>query len=642
MASSYEEIFKEENEKSYKDSFLLKRLWKYMSKYKLILFIAFFSLFVATIIDLAVPYVTKYGIDNVINIEQRYNIENGKYVRSDNGIYQLKNEDGRRFIINTETNEKIEISTETLKEITKSDINKLVYFSGFLLAILLIKMIISYLQVFYSNILGQKVIIDLRKELYEHVLNIKYSFFTKTPTGKITTRIVNDTQNLSDFFTDVLTSLTQDVAILIGVVILMFTLNVRLTMYSVIMFPIVIVAVYIFRIFDRKAYDKVRTRVSALNAYLSENISGSMVTKLFNKEDKKDSDFNNYSTRLYKAKILQMYVYAIFRPLLNLMYYLALSLLLWFGSKGIRENFITFGTLYAFTTYIDMFFKPLFDIAEKYDIMQNALASASKIFKLLEEKTEYKGKNIYQTFENGKIEFKNVWFSYNDDEEYVLKDLNMTVNSGERISIVGETGSGKTTITKLVSGLYNHQKGNVYIDDKDLYDYNIENVRKKIAFVPQDVFLFSGNIYDNIRLFNEEISDEEVIKAAKKVYADDIISKFPEGYNTEILERATTLSSGEKQLIALTRAALFDSRIIILDEATANIDVETEYLIQKALNELSKEKTIISIAHRLSTVKSSSRILVIHKGKIVESGTHNELIDKKGVYFDLYKLQFEN
>jgi ATP-binding cassette subfamily B protein/ATP-binding cassette subfamily C protein len=496
--------------------------------------------------------------------------------------------------------------------------------------------------VYFSNLLGQKVIYRIRSDLFEHITKVQYKFFTQNPTGKITTRIVNDTQNLSEFFSEVLSSLLKDIAIIIGVVILIFTLNIRLSLYTVITFPIVIVALYFFRIFDRKAYDRVRTRISIVNSYLAENISGSNVTTLFNQEKRKKNEFDKHSTNLYRARIQQMYVFAIFRPAMNFLYFLTLSILLWFGSQGVREGFATFGTLYAFTSYVQMFFRPLMNIAEKYDIMQNAFASAGKIFRLFETKHEYLGKGIKKDMEKGEIEFKNVHFSYNVEEEKVLRGVNFSIKSTDRVSIVGETGSGKTTMIKLMSGLYEIDEGEIYFDGTPLYDYDLDSLRQKIAVVPQDVFLFSGNIIDNIRLFNRDISVKEVINASKEVNAHDIIEKLPEGYNTEILERGGTLSSGERQLIALARAVLFNAKIIILDEATASIDVQTEDLIQKALDKIADKKTIISIAHRLSTVKSSNKILVVHKGLIVEEGSHNQLIEKRGVYYDLYKLQFEN
>ncbi|MDN5342111.1 MAG: ATP-binding cassette, subfamily multidrug efflux pump [Oceanotoga sp.] len=643
MANIRDEVFIEEQEKGLSDSKTFKKLWKYIKKYKIILMIALLSLTFSTIIDLMLPYLIRYGIDNVINVEYTFSKnEKNEYILKDDGIYKLDSKDEKYYFLNKETQQKEYISKERFVSYKQENINKVTSFSGIFLIVLIFQLIINYSQVFFSNLLGQKVIYDIRSDLFKHIVRVKYRFFTQNPSGKITTRIVNDTQNLSEFFSDVMSALMKDIAILIGVLILMFVLNVKLTLYTIITFPIVLIAVYLFRKFDRKAYDKVRTRISIVNAYLAENISGSLVTKLFNQEKRKKEEFNYISSKLYSARLNQMIVFAIFRPMMNLLFYLTMSLLLWFGSKGIRDSFITFGTLYAFTAYVEMFFKPLFDIAEKYDIMQNAFASAGKIFKLFGETHEELGNAKYKNIQKGEIRFENVKFSYNENENYVLKGASFSIKENERVSIVGETGSGKTTLIKLISGLYKYQEGNIYIDNKKLYDYDIDSIRQKIAVVPQDVFLFSGNIIDNIRLFNENYSDQDVINAAKTVYAHDIIEKLPNSYNTEILERGGTLSSGERQLIALARAVLYNAKIIILDEATANIDVETEDLIQKALDKISLNTTIISIAHRLSTVKSSNRIIVVHKGKIAEEGSHSELMNKKGIYYDLYKLQFEN
>lgn len=588
----------EEKERGTQDLVIFQRLWPYIRCYKSILISAFITLMFSTAIDLSIPYVTKYGIDTIIN-------------------HPYPN---------------LSDQLPAFRQIS--------LFSAIFLLLLVVQFLFDYGQVYFSNLLGQKVIYDIRDKLYAHVLSIRYEFFTRTPSGKITTRIVMDTKNLSNFFTEVMTSLSKDIGIMVGVVILMFYLDVHLSLYTVSVFPVVILVTYFFKRYDRQAYQLVRTRVSALNAYLSENISGSMVTKLFNQEEKKKQEFHHYSQRLFKAKLSQTYIFAIFRPAMNLLYYLALSILLWFGSQDVRDGFITFGSLYAFTTYLLMFFNPIFDITEKYDIMQNAFASASKIFKLFDQLSESSGEKKIGLIGQGRIEFEGVWFAYNHDQPYVIKDVSFQIQPHERVAIVGETGSGKTTIIKLISRLYDISRGQIRIDGHSIFHYPIDELRSQIAVVPQDVYLFFGTILDNIRLFRPEIKAEEAIKAAKTVYADEIIQRMANGYDTIVLERGNTLSSGEKQLIALARSVLFKAKIVILDEATANIDAESEYLIQKALTRISAGTTIISIAHRLATVKNSNRILVIHKGKLVETGSHEELLSRQGIYYDLYKLQF--
>ncbi|RAP00042.1 ABC transporter ATP-binding protein [Petrotoga sp. 9PW.55.5.1] len=643
MASVHEDIFLEEQEKSEGDIKTLRKLWVYIRKYKFLLFLTFLTLAFATIIELALPFLIRYGIDEVINVSHTFNVSQGaqnQFVEDENGPYTLEKRSNNYYMINNETGESIQVPPEEYAEYFDSAIRRIRLFSMAFIIILAGQFFLNYAQVLSANLVGQKVIYNLRKDLFSHILRLKYTFFEKNPPGKVTTRVVNDTQNLSDFFSEVVTSLLKDIAIIIGVVVLMMVLDFKLSLYTLTMFPVIIVSVIIFRYFDRRAYDKVRTRVSALNSYLAENLSGSTVTKLFNQEERKRKEFDYMSTKVYKANVEQMYVFAIFRPLMSLLQYFTISLLLWFGSILLTDGQTTFGTIYAFTSYVDMFFRPLFDLAEKYDIMQSAFASAGKIFKIMDHPKEDFGKGKYNTIERGKVEFKDVKFSYDGHNE-VLKGVNFKIEPNERVAIVGETGSGKTTIIKLISGLYRYNEGKILINDKELYDYDLNEVRKKIAVVPQDVFLFSGTILDNMRLFNKNIPEEEVIKVSKSVFADEIISRLPQNYNTVITERGSTLSSGERQLIALTRAVLFDSKIIILDEATSNVDVETEFLIQQALTKISNRVTIISIAHRLSTVKSSNRIIVVHKGLVVEEGTHNQLINNKGIYYDLYRLQFE-
>jgi len=336
-----------------------------------------------------------------------------------------------------------------------------------------------------------------------------------------------------------------------------------------------------------------------------------------------------------------LYVFGIFRPFMDFLYFLGLSLIIWFGAKYIMNKTIGFGALYAFASYLDMFFAPLRDIAEKYDIVQNSMASAEKIFNLFKENEEKLGKpDGRKHVEKGVVEFKNIWFSY-DGNRWVLKDVNIIFVPGYLTAIVGETGAGKTSLMNLLNGLYVPQKGVILVDGIPLQEYDLKSLRREIAVVPQDVVLFSGTILDNIRLFDESIPEEKVLEALEKVYALDIVNKLEKGILYEVVERGTTLSSGERQLIVLARAVLFDSKILVLDEATSNIDVETETRIQKALRELSKDRTVIMIAHRLSTVKDADRIIVVHNGQVVEEGRHKELLRRRGVYYKLYEVQFE-
>ncbi len=498
----------------------------------------------------------------------------------------------------------------------------------------------EYLSILVTTYIGGRVVYDLRRQLYDHVLKLPMSFFDRHPSGQITTRITSDTQNVQEFFTSVITSIVNDVFLLAGVIIMMWRISSRLFLDIIYIFPVIIVAMVVFRYFDIRAYRAVRSNIARINAYIAENLAGMPVIKLFNAEDYKRKEFDQINRELYKARMNQLYVFGIFRPLINFLYYLTLSLIIWFGSKYILGKVLNFGDLYAFVSYIDTFMRPIEDLSEKYDIIQNTIASGEKIFALLDEPQEEQGNsNGKKSIEKGTIEFKDVWFSY-DNKRWVLQGVNLSFSPGELVAIVGETGAGKTTIMNLINGMYRPQKGIILIDNVPLEEYDIHALRKQVSAVPQDVVLFSGTLLDNIRLFHDEIPEEEVYKALEKVEALEIIQRLPKGIYTEIVERGKGISAGERQLIALARSVLFGAKIFILDEATSNIDVETEHRIQKAVRELSKENTVIMIAHRLSTVVNADRIIVVADGKIAEEGKHFELLKKKGAYYKLYEIQF--
>jgi len=514
--------------------------------------------------------------------------------------------------------------------------------SGILfLIVLILRFFLNYGNIYLTSYLGAKIVYDIRRDLFNHVMRLPMSFFDRNPSGRITTRIVNDTQNVQEFFTTVVTSIIKDIFLLGGIIISLIQLSKILFIQLSYIFPIVIASMILFRYFDRKVYRMVRTNLARINAFLAEHIAGVSVIKIFNAEEQKKKEFDNIAKDYYKSLIKQLYVFGIFRPFMDFLYFLGLSLIIWFGAKYIMNKTIGFGALYAFASYLDMFFAPLRDIAEKYDIVQNSMASAEKIFNLFKENGEKLGKpDGKKHVEKGVVEFKNVWFSY-DGKRWILKDVNIMFAPGYLTAIVGETGAGKTSLMNLLNGLYVPQKGVILVDDIPLQEYDLKSLRREIAVVPQDVVLFSGTILDNIRLFDENIPEEKVLEALEKVYAMDIVNKLEKGIHYEVVERGTTLSSGERQLIVLARAVLFDSKILVLDEATSNIDVETETRIQKALRELSKDKTVIMIAHRLSTVKDADRIIVIHNGQVVEEGKHRELLKRRGVYYKLYEVQFE-
>ncbi|MBO8140307.1 MAG: ABC transporter ATP-binding protein [Thermosipho sp. (in: Bacteria)] len=500
--------------------------------------------------------------------------------------------------------------------------------------------VLEYFSIFLTTYIGGKIVYDIRNDLFKHVLRLPMSFFDKHPSGQITTRIANDTQNVMEFFTSVITSIINDVFLLAGVIFMMLKVSTSLFVNISFVFPVLIAAILIFRYFDLKAYRAVRTNISRVNAYLAEHIAGMPIVKLFNAEDFERKGFDKVNKNLYKSRIQQMYVFAIFRPTVSTLYRLAIAAIVWMGAKYIASKSLNFGDLYAFVAYLDLFMRPLEDLSEKYDIIQNTTASAEKIFTLMDESEEHYGDEKGETeIKEGVVEFKNVWFRYTEDR-WILKDINVKFQPGELVAIVGETGAGKTSIMNLINGMYRPQKGGILIDNLELEKYNIHELRKQISAVPQDVVLFSGTLLDNVRLFHDEINEEEVKKALEKVYVWDMIERLPEKLYTKIIERGKGISAGERQLIALARSVLFDAKIFILDEATSNIDVQTEERIQNAVRELSRDKTVIMIAHRLATVVNADRIVVVHHGEIVEEGTHKELMQKKGVYYKLYEIQF--
>jgi len=498
----------------------------------------------------------------------------------------------------------------------------------------------EYLSILVTTYIGGRVVYDVRRQLYDHVLKLPMSFFDRHPSGQITTRITSDTQNVQEFFTSVITSIVNDVFLLVGVILMMWNISSRLFLDIIYIFPVIVVAMAVFRYFDIKAYRAVRTGIAKINAYIAENLAGMPVIKLFNAEDYKKKEFDAINRELYKARMNQLYVFGIFRPLINFLYYLTLSLIIWFGSKYILGRALNFGDLYAFVSYIDTFMRPIEDLSEKYDIIQNTIASGEKIFALLDEPQEEQGnEDGKRDVTNGVIEFKDVWFTY-DNKRWILQNVNLHFKPGELVAIVGETGAGKTTIMNLINGMYRAQKGKILIDGVPINEYNIHQLRKQVSAVPQDVVLFSGTLLDNIRLFHDEIPEDKVYKALEKVEALEIIQRLPKGIYTEIVERGKGISAGERQLIALARSILFGAKVFILDEATSNIDVETEHRIQKAVRELSKDNTVIMIAHRLSTVVNADRIVVVADGRIAEEGKHLELLKRKGAYYKLYEIQF--
>nr|MBQ6242905.1 ABC transporter ATP-binding protein [Lachnospiraceae bacterium] len=456
----------------------------------------------------------------------------------------------------------------------------------------------------------------------------------------IVTRVTNDVESLNQMYTQVLVRLISNTVLIIGYAVVMISINPRLALISFLFLPVVFAFTLTFRILIRKIYRIVRTKISALNTFLSENISGMKLIQLFAREGKKAEEFGERTTDLYNTQMKEMAIFGMFRPGLSFIANFAYALIIYRSGVSVLEGALTLGTLYIFTNYIRSFFEPIQELAEQFSTLQNAMASAEKIFTILDEKNTIPEPEepVRMPEFKGRIEFRNVWFAY-ENEDWVLKDVSFVIRPGERVAFVGATGAGKSSILNLIGRYYDIQKGEILIDDVNIKDLSLADLRRAIGQVQQDVFVFTGDIKSNIRLLSEEITDEEIRAAAHASNADHFIAKLPAGYDEPVTERGSTLSAGERQLLSFARTLAFDPKILVLDEATANIDTETEQLIQAALETLMQGRTSIVVAHRLSTIQHADEILVMHKGRIRERGSHQELLALNGIYKKLYELQ---
>ncbi len=487
--------------------------------------------------------------------------------------------------------------------------------------------------------LGQSVIKDLRVSVYKKVLGLNLSQFDKTPIGTLTTRTVNDVESINDIFSDGLIPIIADILSIISILCFMFFVDWRLALISLAPFPILIMATYFFKESVNKSFIAVRNAVSNLNAFVQEHITGMAVVQAFAVEDKEFEKFKKINNDHRKANIRAILAYSVFFPVVEIVLAFSIGLLVWWGAN----NAFNAGVIISFIMYLNLLFRPLRVIADKFNVLQMGMVASERVFKVLENEDfiPTHDKEILPINKlKGKVEFENVWFAY-DNEQYVLKDISFAIQPGETLAIVGHTGSGKTSIISLLNRLYHIQKGKIKIDDTDIRQYNLDYLRNNIAVVLQDVFLFSGSIYDNVTLRNDNIKKEEVVEAAKLIGVHNFIMQLPGNYNYNVMERGATLSLGQRQLLSFIRALLYDPSILILDEATSSIDTESEILIQQAINKLIYGRTSIVIAHRLSTIRKANKILVLDKGEIKEMGTHNELLAKRGFYYQLHKMQFK-
>lgn len=487
---------------------------------------------------------------------------------------------------------------------------------------------------------GQNIILQMRKDLYRHIQSLGSRYFDITPVGKLVTRVTNDVEALNEMYSGILVQLFRNIVKIVGLAGVMLVLDVRLAAIPFVLMPLVIGLTVLCQKIARNIYRLYRTRLTDINTFLSEHLSGMKIIQIFGRQERKFEEFHDKNTKLYKAFYREMLMYAVFRPLIYILSILSLMIVLWFGSKNVFDEIISVGTLYIFSNYIRSFFDPIQELAEQFSTLQSSIASAEKIFTVMDE-DEFipEVENPKQPDKiTGKIEFDHVWFAY-DGENYVLKDVSFVINPGEKVAFVGATGAGKSSILNLIGRYYDIQKGHIYIDGIDIRQFSKKQLRSAIGQMQQDVFIFEGDVAYNIRLNDNDITDEQVKEAAEYVNASHFIEKLPQGYHEPVTERGATFSAGERQLLSFARTLAHNPSILVMDEATANIDTETEILIQEALEKLMDGRTTIMVAHRLSTIQHADCIMVMHKGRICERGTHRELLEQDGIYRKLYELQ---
>ncbi len=509
-----------------------------------------------------------------------------------------------------------------------------------ILGLLILQSLMQVWSTILTNYLAQNVIKDLRLKVYVYLTSLRLKFYDKTPVGTLVTRTVSDIETIADVFSEGLINITGDILQIIFILIMMFYSDWKLSIVSLSVLPILLYAGYLFKENVRVSFEDVRTQVAKLNTFVQEHIQGMQIVQIFNREQKELNNFKLINNEHRKAHIRSVFYYSVFFPVVEIVAAISTALIVWYGSKGVMNGQTSIGTMIAFIMYIGMFFRPIRQLADRFNTLQMGMVASERIFKLLDDtdNIEPTGNTILEKVE-GEIEFNDVWFGYHPNE-YVLKGINIKVGKGKTLALVGATGAGKSSIINLLSRFYEIEKGEILIDKKNLSELEIRSVRKHISVVMQDVFLFSGSVMDNIRLYNKNISEEKIIETAKMLGAHHFIDKLPNGYLQDVHERGATLSVGQRQLISFVRAMVTDPSVLILDEATSSVDNETEVAIQEAIKKMMKGRTSIVIAHRLSTVQFADEIVVLEKGEIVERGSHAQLIQLNGYYKRLYDLQF--
>lgn len=654
-----------------------RRMLSYARPYTFQLILTFLMIVALTALALVSPYLIKVAIDEHIQIENikmyeypeatehtlsvtraKDNMEDGidYFIREtdlskeekakfeDKGAYHLKEENGSAYLYKSGDETKspaYEVPSAEYKAYRDKDFKAINKLSLYFLITIILTFVLDYLQTMSITIASQKMIYSMRTEVYDHIISRSLRFFDRNAIGRLTTRLTNDIEAVSEMYTDVMITLFKDIFMLAGIMIFMLSMDLKLSLLSFITLPFIFAISIFFRGKIRKILALSRKKLSLINSKLSENISGMRLIHIFGKENKINREFDEANADYRDTMLRRVKIFSIYRPSIDIIRNIAIASLIYFGAKEVLNETMYFGMLYLFIDYLKKFFMPIMDLTEKYNITQSAMVSAERVFAILDDKNEIQNPENPVSFDDiqGEIEFRNVSFSYIEGEP-VLKNISFKIKKGESVALVGPTGSGKTSIISLLTRFYEIDEGEILIDGININDVRKEDLRKNIGVVLQDVFLFSGTIRDNIKL-NKDISDEEIIKISKYVNADPFIQKLPGKYDEPVMERASTLSSGQRQLLSFARTLVYEPKILVLDEATANIDTETELLIQDAVKKLIKGRTSIAIAHRLSTIQHVDKILVIKNGTIREEGTHQELLDKKGLYYDLYRLQYD-
>ena len=607
MHGTLHEYSEEEDELSkVYDHVLMQRLIRYLKPYRLEVIMIMLVTVLATATRLAAPYLIKIAIDNHIRPRQL---------------------DGLKNII------------------------------GILVGLIVLEFFFAYIETFRLEMLGKKITYDLRNQVFSHLQKLEVGFFDRTPVGRLMTRVMGDITRLNELYAYGIITVFANLLTVFGIIGVMLQINWQLALATFVVFPIIFGITIVYQIYSRRAFRDQRKFLAQINSFLQESISGMTTIQLFTREQRNFKQFDQRNQEYFGASIRAIFYFSVFFPMIEVTAALATSVVIWYGCGQIIQNTLTFGALIAFLQYAQRLFWPIRELSEKYTIFQNAMASSERVFDLLDSQPKIvdpaklgaraKVQNKIAQPESvdpttpGAIEFRHVWFTYNPDD-YVLRDISFEIKAGEKVAIVGATGAGKTSLINLLCRFYEVNRGEILIDGQDIRMLQMGALRRQIGLIQQDIFLFSGNIENNISLKNPQISAQQVASVAKEVHLDHFVSQMPDRYQTEVKEGGSGLSVGQKQLVAFARALAHDPAILILDEATSSVDTETEQLIQDALARLMKDRTTIAIAHRLSTIQNADKILVMHRGQLQETGTHNELLHQRGLYYRLYQLQYKD